>query len=638
MAQIRNFCILAHIDHGKSTLADRFLELTKTIPASKMKPQFLDMMDLERERGITIKLAPVRLEFEFSIFTLACEELVHFKFSNNFQNPNSKSLGFSDSKFVLNLIDTPGHVDFSYEVSRSLAAVEGAVLLVDATKGIQAQTLANLEIAQQQNLVIIPAVNKIDSPQADVEKTAEELANLLKTDKNEIIKISAKNGTNVERVLEAIIKKVPAPVQNQEKPFRALIFDSKYDAFRGVIAYIRVVDGEIKAGSKIKLLAAKVQGEAKELGYFKPELSPQNKISAGEIGYIATGIKEPGLVRVGDTITEISNSPSFAKASEGKQFPITNVEPLPGYKEAKPMIFASLYPENSDDFDLLKDGLSKLKLNDPSLVYEQETKEALGRGFNCGFLGTLHAEIISERLHREFGLGLVISTPSVVYKIIDNQNREKFIYSAGDWPDSSQIKESFEPWVNLEIITPSEYMGRISEILKNLRGNYIETKYLGFERLILVYEVPLSEIIVNLYEQIKSASRGYASMNYKVIGYKSANLVKMEILIAGEKEEAFSKIIPEDRSFQEGKKIVVKLKETLPSQQFSVALQAVVGGKIIARETIKAQRKDVTGYLYGGDYSRKKKLLEKQKKGKKLLKAKGRVNIPPKTYLEMFRQ
>lgn len=590
--QIRNFCIISHIDAGKSTLADRFLELTKTIPSQKMRSQFLDMMDLEREKGITIKMQPVRMGFEFS-----------------------------GSRYILNLVDTPGHVDFSYEVSRSLAAVEGAVLLVDASKGIQAQTLANLDLAKEQNLIIIPVINKIDLPQAKIEETIKELADLLKIDKDGIIKISAKKGTNVQQLLEVIIKNVPSPERNIEKPFRALIFDSKYDSYKGVIAYVRVMDGEIKKGEKIKLLATKTGGEIREVGFFTPELSSQNKISAGEIGYIATGVKEIGKVRVGDTITSQKIGAS----------------PWRGYKEPKPMVFASLYPENPDDFDLLKEALLKLKLNDPSLTFELETKEALGRGFSCGFLGTLHTEIISERLSREFGLNLIISTPSVVYKVIDSKNKEVLIYSATDWPESSQIKESKEPWVSLEIITPVKYMGGILEILKNLGGSYTGTKNISSERIILIYEIPLRGIITNLYDQIKGASQGYASMNYKVLGFRKESLVKMEILIAGEKKEAFSKIVPKNRAYQEGKKLVKKLKETLPPQQFSVALQAIVGGKIIARETVKARRKDVTASLYGGDYTRKRKLLEKQKKGKKKLKKTGKVRIPPKVFLEIFR-
>jgi len=575
--EIRNFVIISHVDHGKSTLADRFLELTQSISARKMQPQFLDSMELEREKGITIKMQPVRMKYK---------------------------------DCILNLVDTPGHVDFSYEVSRSLAAVEGAVLLVDAAKGIQAQTLANLELAK--GLVIIPVVNKIDLPQAKVEETTKELAQLLGIKVEEIIKISAKDGTNVKEVLEAVIKKVPPAKELVDKEFRALIFDSVYDSYKGVIAYVRVMEGKINKNDKIRLLAAKTQSDIKELGYFIPELSSQDELKAGEIGYIATGVKEPGLVRVGDTIAK------------------SDVSPLAGYGEPSPMVFASLYPEDSDDFDLLKDALSKLKLSDPSLVYEPETKEALGRGFRCGFLGSLHAEIISERLLREFSLNLVISSPSVVYKADG-----KLIYSASDWPD--QVEEAEEPWVLLEVISPSKYMGKIMEVLSNIRGAYKETKYIGQERLVLVYEVPLRDVIVKLYDKIKGVSQGFASMNYKVIGYRKSDLVKMEVLIAQKPEPALAKIVPKEKDYEEGKVLVKKLKESLPTQQFSVALQAVIGGKVIARETIKARRKDVTGYLYGGDYSRKKKLLEKQKKGKKLLKQKGGVRIPPKTFLEVFK-
>ncbi len=576
--EIKNFCIISHIDAGKSTLADRFLELTGSVSSRKMRPQFLDSMDLEREKGITIKLQPCRMKYK---------------------------------DYILNLVDTPGHVDFSYEVSRSLAAVEGAVLLVDAGKGIQAQTLANLELAQKQNLVIIPAVNKIDLAQADVEQAVDELAKLLKIEPETIIRISAKNGTNVDQLLQAVIDNVPSAKINKDN-FRGLIFDSVYDQYKGVIAYIRVVDGEVKKTDKIRLIAGKVSSDIKEIGYFAPELVPQDKLCSGEIGYIATGIKEPGKIRVGDTII-VHSAPALA-----------------GYKEPEPMVFASLYPENPDDFDILKDALSKLKLNDPSLVFEPETKESLGRGFRCGFLGTLHAEIISERIQREFDLSLVISSPSVVYKA-DN----KFVYSASDWPDSADKKE--EPWVNLEVITPGMYLGKIIDVLKGLRADYLKTDYLSSERSVLIYEIPLREVIVNLYDKIKGVSQGYASMNYRFIGFRPSDLVKMDILIAGEKHSAFSKIVPEEKAYSEGKVLVKKLKEVLPSQQFSVALQAVIGGKIVARETLRARRKDVTGYLYGGDYSRKRKLLEKQKKGKKLLKQKGRVRIPAKVFLEVFK-
>lgn len=576
--EIKNFCIISHIDAGKSTLADRFLELTGSVSSRKMRPQFLDSMDLEREKGITIKLQPCRMKYK---------------------------------DYILNLVDTPGHVDFSYEVSRSLAAVEGAVLLVDASKGIQAQTLANLELAQKQKLVIIPAVNKIDLAQAEVEQAVVELAKLLNINPEEIIRISAKNGTNVDQLLQAVIDKVPSAKVNKDN-FRGLIFDSVYDQYKGVIAYIRVIDGEVKKTEKIKLIAGKVSSDIKELGYFSPGLIPQDKLSSGEIGYIATGIKEPGKVRVGDTII-VHSAPALA-----------------GYKEPEPMVYASLYPENPDDFDILKDALSKLKLNDPSLVFEPETKESLGRGFRCGFLGTLHAEIVSERVQREFDLSLVISSPSVVYKADD-----KLVYSASDWPESADKRE--EPWVELEVITPGKYLGKISDVLKGLRANYLKTDYLSSERSVLVYEIPLREVIVNLYDKIKGVSQGYASMNYRFIGFRPCDLVKMDILVAGEKQSAFSKIVPEEKAYSEGKVLVKKLKEVLPAQQFSLALQAVIGGKIITRETLKARRKDVTGYLYGGDYSRKRKLLEKQKKGKKLLKQKGKVRIPAKVFLEVFK-
>jgi len=608
MPEIRNFAILSHIDHGKSTLADRFLELTNTIEKRKMREQFLDKMPLEREKGITIKLHPIRMEFEFPI--------------SNFQFPKLK--------YILNMVDTPGHVDFSYEVSRSLAAVEGVVLLVDATQGIQAQTLANLELAKKQNLVIIPVVNKIDVPEAKIEDTALEIASLLKINPEEIIKISAKNGTNVEKVLEAIIEKIPPPPEkNIEKPFRALIFDSNYDNFKGIIAYARVIDGEISQAKKIKLLATNTEAEVKEIGYFISDFFPQKKLKAGEIGYIATGIKEPGKVRVGDTVTKLK--------IKNEKLKIDEVEMLPGYQEPKPMVFASFYPADSSNFDLLKTALSKLKLNDPAFIFEPETKEALGRGFRCGFLGALHVEIISERLRREFGLDLVISTPSVAYKIIDQKNKENFVYSASDWPNLSQIKTIEEPWFLLEIITPSLYLGKLMEILKETKGKYVDTQYISMERAIIIFEAPLRQIIFNLYDKIKTVSQGYASMNYKILGFRPENLVKMEIWIAGKKEEAFSKIVAEEEAYKEGKFLVKKLKESLPPEQFSVALQAVIGGKVIARETIKARRKDVTGYLYGGDVTRKKKLLTKQKKGKKLLKEKGRVNVPQNVFLEIFK-
>jgi len=600
MKNIRNFSIIAHIDHGKSTLADRLLDMTKTIVTNKITPQFLDSMELEKEKGITIKLKPVRMNYQYK-----------------------------GQDYILNLVDTPGHVDFAYEVSRSLAAVEGALLLVDATQGIQAQTLANIDLAKKQHLVIIPVVNKIDSPQAKVEESVEELAKILDVPPEEVLRISAKQGTNVEQVLQAVIEKIPSPADKNpnaaQNQFRALIFDSTYDSFKGVLALVRVIDGSLKDREKIELLATKTQADVKELGYLAPVIVPKPEIFTGEIGYIATGIKEPGKVRVGDTIAKVQ-APNAPK-----------IQPLPGYQEPNPMVFASFYPENPDDFDQLKVALSKLKLQDPALVYEPEMKEALGRGFRCGFLGTLHVEIISERLEREFNLGLVISTPSVIYKLTNKRKQEIVIYSASDWPDPSSIETMQEPWVILEIIAPAGYVGKLMDVLKDVRGNYLETNYLSAERAIIKYEAPLRAIVANLYDKIKSISQGYASLNYTLLGYRPAVLVKMEIWIAGHPEEAFSRIVEEGDAYEQGKRVVEKLKTALPPQQFTVALQAVIGGKVIARETISARRKDVTGYLYGGDVTRKKKLLEKQKKGKALLKEKGRVNVPSKTFLEIFR-
>ncbi len=595
MKQFRNFVIISHIDHGKSTLADRFLELTDTVPKSKMKARFLDTMDLEQEKGITIKMQPVRMNY-----TLGAES------------------------YILNLIDTPGHVDFSYEVSRSLAAVEGAILLVDATKGIQAQTIYNLELAQKQKLKIIAAVNKIDLSQAQIEQSRKELAQLLNISEQEVFLISGKKGTNVEQLLEAVVQ-IPYPQGDVNKPFRALIFDSKYDPFKGILAYIRVFDGEIKRGDKFYLMAAKAGGEVKEVGIFGPDLRAKEGLRAGEIGYLATGIKEPGQVRVGDTVAE---------AKKKQQEELT---PLPGYKEPQPVVFASFYPENADEFELLKKALAQLKLNDAALSFEPEAKRALGRGFRCGFLGSLHIEITSERLRREFGLGLVISQPQVSYKIINQKNEEETIYSASDWPEPGSIKEAREPWVKLEIITPQEHLGLMLELLKQSEGVHLETKYLLSNKLLLLYEVPLREIIIDFYDKLKGITQGFASMSYELIGYKKGNLVKLEIFIAGEPEEAFSKIVPEGNAFEEGKKIVKKLKEVMPAQLFSVSLQAIVQGRVIARETIKARRKDVTAPLYGGDVTRKRKLLERQKKGKKELKEKGKVQIPPRIFLEMFR-
>ncbi|MBU1102808.1 translation elongation factor 4 [Patescibacteria group bacterium] len=664
---IRNFCIVAHIDHGKSTLADRFLELTQTVEKRKMREQFLDQMDLERERGITIKLQPVRMEYVLKNPNNKIQSL------NKFQNPNDQNvppaspqlqrgeqggtgleirnsdLEIADSKFILNLIDTPGHVDFSYEVSRSLAAVEGAILLVDATKGVQAQTLANLYLAQQQNLVIISAINKIDLPGARVSEVEDEIRNILgeKGAATEIFKISAKEGTDVEKLLQAVITQVPLPEGDAQKPLRALVFDSAYDSYKGVIAYVRLIDGEIKREDKIIFMASKARAEALEVGVFKPDLRPVQKLSAGEIGYIATGLKDVALCRVGDTIT-ISNiknpRPRPGLAEGGQRSNISEVKPLSGYREPRPMIFASFYTASgsereNQDFNLLRDALSKLKLSDASLVFEPEASEALGRGFKCGFLGMLHLEIVSERLRREYGLKLIITTPSVVYQLKEKNNPEqKLIYSPQHLPDASCTEEIKEPWIKLEIISPNEYLGTVMKLLQGLGGIYANTQYLGAQRVIISYEAPLREIIVDFYDKLKGATSGYASMSYELIEWRAGDLVCLDILVAGEKVEAFSRIVPRAKALSEGRAIVERLKDVLPAQLFTVALQAAVGGKILARETIRARRKDVTGYLYGGDVTRKRKLLEKQKKGKKKMLSRGRVNIPQDVFLKVLKK
>jgi len=594
---IRNFCIISHIDAGKSTLADRFLELTKTIEKRKMREQVLDMMDLEREKGITIKLQPVRMKYD---------------------------------KYILNLIDTPGHVDFSYEVSRSLAAVEGAILLVDASQGIQAQTLANLHLAQEQELIIIPVINKIDLPNARVEETEKEIIQLLKdspgrTVLESVLKISAKQGTNIEKVFEAIIKKIASPAGSPESPLRALIFDSHYDSYKGVIAYVRIVDGQIKRGDKITMLASATSAETIEVGIFKPHLTKIDCLKAGEIGYLATGLKDVSQCRVGDTIGTVSEGQS-PKA-------------LPGYQEPEPMVFASVYPAEADDYNLLKDGLAKLKLNDASLQYEPESVQGLGRGFRGGFLGMLHLEIVLERLKREYGLSLVVTSPSVNYQVITKSPEEKHsISSPADFPEINRIKAIEEPWLSLEIITPNQYLGQVMKLLAKTRGQYQDTQYLTPERVLIKYQAPLNEIIVDFYDQLKNTSAGYASMSYQLIGYQPADLVKLDVLIAEEKVEAFSRIVHQKKAYGEGRALVEQLKKFIPRQQFTVPLQAVVNNRIIARQTIKALRKNVIAGLYGGDYTRKRKHLEKQKKGKKKLKEFGRVSIPQEVFLKVLKR
>ncbi len=594
---IRNFCIIAHIDHGKSTLADRLLEVTKTVEKRKMKEQLLDQMDLERERGITIKLQPARMDY---------------------------ALG--GVEYVLNLIDTPGHVDFGYEVSRSLAAVEGAVLLVDATKGVQAQTLSNLYLAIEQGLEIIPVVNKVDLPNANVEKTKKEIIHVLGCKEEEILEASGKTGIGVEKILATIIEKVPAPNGEMDKPLRALIFDSKYDTYKGVLAYVRIVDGQVKRDDIISMIATQKDSGVIEVGYFKPEMVSAGNLQAGDIGYIATGLKSVDFCRVGDTVTIIKGGVPLAKS-------------LPGYKEVRPVVYASLYPTDGDAYNLMRDSLDKLKLNDASFVFEPESNPALGKGFRCGFLGLLHLEIIKERLEREFNFTPTITTPGVVYELKLKGSDEKVtIYSAMDMPDPSNLESIAEPYVKLEIITPAQYLGGIMELMSNLRSSYLNTEYLDQERILISFEIPLTDIIVNFHDDLKSVTSGYASMSYEIVGYHTYDLVKMDILLAGEKVEALSRIVPRERASSEGKKIVEKLAGAVPRQNFAIAVQAAIGGKVVARETIKPFRKDVIAKLYGGDVTRKNKLLDKQKKGKKKMKNIGNVQIPSEAYLAVLKR
>ncbi len=570
------------------------LEITGTIEKRKMRDQILDRMDLERERGITIKLQPVKMEY---------------------------------GGHALNLIDTPGHVDFTYEVSRSLAAVEGAVLLVDASQGIQAQTLANLYLALEQDLAIIPVINKIDLPAANIEKTKKEIIQLLGCDENEIILASGKTGQGVEEVLKAVIERVPPPnFQEGEDVLRALIFDSTYDEYRGVVAYIRIFEGAVRKGDKIILLATKAKSEAIDAGIFKPEYKSTGELKTGEIGYIATGFKDVGECRVGDTVALLKSE--------------NQVKPLKGYNEVKPMVFAGIFPREGNEFEELREAISKLKLNDAALVYDPEHSEALGFGFRCGFLGLLHMEIFQERLRREYNLDLTVTIPSVAYKVFKKSGDYEIIRSPQKLPDPSAIEKIEEPWVSLDIIAPKEYMGAILNLVQEKRGVYKNTEYIDESRVILHYEIPMAAILTDFYDKIKSASSGYASINYEFSGYKTADAVKMDILVAENAVEALSMIVYRDEAFKRGKEVVNILKESLPKQMFAVKLQAAVGGKVIAAERISAMRKDVTAKLYGGDVSRKRKLLEKQKKGKKKMEAhgKGKVEIPGDVFVKLLKR
>ncbi|MDP3778990.1 MAG: translation elongation factor 4 [bacterium] len=623
---IRNFCILAHIDHGKSTLADRFLECTSTVEKRKMREQYLDMHELEREKGITIKMQPVRMMWkppaEFSIY--------NSQFSNNDTLEIAKlKIENSDSEYILNLIDTPGHVDFTYEVSRALAAVEGAILLVDAAQGVQAQTLANLHLAQKEGVVIIPAINKIDLPSADVPRVEKELEQLLGVIPSEIFKISAKMGTGVPELLAGVIKKTPPPHEEGVGQTRALIFDSKFDPYQGVIAHVRVFEGKISARKQLFFMASEAKCEALEVGIFHPARTITQELASGEIGYIATGIKELEKVRVGDTITLFSPQAT---------------QPLPGYKEVVPMIFASLFPEDQDEFDTLRDSLKKLKLEDAALMFEPEESSAFGRGYRVGFLGMLHMEIIAERLKREYDLELVFSNPSVAFRVTAHHKgsqhppEQTIIYSASKMPESHDIVRIEEPNAIIEIITPQGYLGALTSLIHGHGGRILDTDSLSGDRLMLHFEAPLREIIVDFYDELKSVSQGFASMAYELSGYRETDLVRMDIMVAGDRIPTLAEIVPRQKVDLIARARLAKLKDLLPRELFAIALQAEVGGRIIARETIAAMRKDVTGYLYGGDRTRKMKLWKKQARGKKRLKESGSVDIPPEVFLKMFKK
>ncbi len=586
-SKIRNFSIIAHIDHGKSTLADRILELTNAVSARDMRAQVLDSMDLERERGITIKAQAVRVTWK---------------------------------GHELNLIDTPGHVDFTYEVSRSLQACEGAILVVDAAQGIEAQTLANAYLAIENGLEIVPVVNKIDLPQADPEGTSIEVAELLGDDPTHVVRISAKTGVNVGDVLDAIVERVHPPRGEPDAPARALVFDSSYDQYRGVVAFIRVVDGSFSRREELRTMATGTRFDAEELGFFSPTMTPVESLSAGEVGYVITGLKDVSLLRVGDTLT------SVAKPAE---------KPLPGYKDVKPMVFAGLFPTDSDAYPDLRDALERLKLNDAALFYEPENSQALGFGFRCGFLGLLHMEIVRERLEREFDLDLLVTAPTVAYRVQEKNTDEwREVHNPADFP--REVEEVEEPYVKASIIVPKEFVGTVMELNNDRRGTFDHLEYLSPERVHLTYELPLAEIVLDYYDQLKSRTRGYASFDYDLIGFKPGELVRVDVLVGGETVDALSLIIFRDFAYERGKLLVEKLREEIPRQMFDVPIQAAIGARVIARETVKARRKDVLAKCYGGDISRKRKLLEKQKAGKKRMKQVGAVEVPQEAFLAVL--
>ena len=592
---IRNFSIIAHIDHGKSTLADRLIEMTGVLSKREMEEQILDNMDIERERGITIKSQAVRMKYKAK----------------------------DGNIYELNLIDTPGHVDFNYEVSRSLAACDGAILVVDASQGVEAQTLANVYLAIDNNLEILPVINKVDLPNARPDEIKNEIEDIIGLPAQDAPCISAKTGLNVDEVLERIVTDLPAPTGDENAPLQALIFDSIYDNYQGAIAYVRIKNGTVRVGDKIRLMASDKTFTVTEVGYFEPgTYLPADKLEAGEVGYIAASIKSLSDIRVGDTIT-LDQNPAQ--------------EPLPGYKKVNPMVYCGLYPVDGSDYENLKVALEKLKLNDAALEYEPETSAALGFGFRCGFLGLLHLEIIEERLDREFNLSLITTSPSVIYKVYKTDGTMCEIYNPSDLPPTDEISRIEEPFVEAEILTPKEYVGNLMEICQNRRGIYIDMKYLDPTRVTLVYELPLNEIIYDFFDSLKSKTKGYASFDYELKEYKTSNLVKLDILVNGENVDALSFIVHRDNSYERGKKMIEKLKTVIPRQLFAIPLQAAIGGKIIARETISAMRKDVLAKCYGGDVTRKKKLLEKQKRGKKKMREIGNEQIPQEALLSVLK-
>jgi GTP-binding protein LepA len=599
---IRNFCIIAHIDHGKSTLADRLLQSTGTISERDMQEQVLDGMDLEREKGVTIKASAVRMQY----------------------------VAADGQTYELNLIDTPGHVDFTYEVSRALAACEGAVLVVDSTQGIEAQTLANLYLALDYKLEIVPVVNKIDLASARPEEVAQEIEDLVGIDAADVLPVSAKTGAGVDELLAAIVERIPPPSGQANAPLRALIFDSHYDAYKGVIAYMRVVDGQLKKGDTVQLLATGRTVEPLEIGYFKPGMRPNDQLSAGEVGYIATGLKTIRDVRVGDTVAY-----KLDVGSNGGGQP--EIKPLPGYTPIKSMVFAGFYPIEAEDYNLLKDALEKLQLNDASLVYQPESSQALGFGFRVGFLGLFHMEIIQERLEREYDLDLLATSPSVEYEIVKTNGETIVIDNPADMPDPTLLETIAEPWMHISIFSPADYIGPIMDITTRRRGEYIKMEYLDETRVLMEYYLPLSEMIVDYYDQLKSATRGYASLDYRFEGYRPSDLVKLDVLVNSDPVDALSIIVHRDQSYNRGQKLVSKLKEVIPRQQFAVPIQAAVGKKIISRANVQALRKDVLAKCYGGDITRKRKLLEKQKKGKKRMKMVGSVEIPQEAFMSVLR-